>query len=135
MKEMKKEEFPTFLNEQPAIIFGRTGRELLIIACGLSAAYLLWQQLRPLERGIGGILLALCVSVLPAIAAAVVALVPVACRPMEEWFVVWGLFLLTPKLYLYDEETCERVDQQMLTGEEARGWALRAAISNADDDD
>ena len=35
---MQKEEFPTFLNEQPTIIFGRTGRELLIIVCGIVGA-------------------------------------------------------------------------------------------------
>jgi len=39
---MNKEEFPTFLNEQPKVIFGRTGRELLIIVLGIIGAYTLW---------------------------------------------------------------------------------------------
>jgi hypothetical protein len=39
---VQKEEFPTFLNEQPTIIFGRTGRELLIIVCGIVTGYTTW---------------------------------------------------------------------------------------------
>jgi hypothetical protein len=39
---MKKEEFPTFLNEQPTVVFGRTTRELLIISIGLAGGYLIW---------------------------------------------------------------------------------------------
>ncbi len=41
---MKKEEFPTFLNEQPTVVFGRTTRELLVILVGLTGAYLVWTK-------------------------------------------------------------------------------------------
>jgi len=48
---MKKEEFPTFLNEQPTVVFGRTTRELLVILVGLTGAYLVWTNIGALMPG------------------------------------------------------------------------------------
>jgi hypothetical protein len=99
---MKKEEFPTFLNEQPAIIFGRTGRELLVIVVGLGAAYLSWLRLGNFTGNIiisdvvKGIL-----AVLILIAAGIVTFIKVATRPLEEWAFVWIFYILVPKVYLY----------------------------------
>ncbi len=100
---MQKEEFPTFLNEQPVIIFGRTGRELMVMAIGASLAYLLWLDLDKVlgrvslgEMVIKGII---CAAVI--ILSLIVALVNVAGRPLEEWATVGVLYFLMPKVYLY----------------------------------
>jgi hypothetical protein len=100
---MKKEEFPTFLNEQPTIIFGRTGRELLIIAVGLGLAYLSWLRIGSIVPGsplattiLKGILAAIIV-----VGGVIVAFVKVATRPLEEWAFVWLFYVITPKTYFY----------------------------------
>jgi hypothetical protein len=100
---MKKEEFPTFLNEQPTIIFGRTGRELLVIAIGLGLAYFSWLRIGSLVPGsplatnfIKGLLAAIL-----AVGGVVVAFVKVATRPLEEWAFVWLFYIITPKTYFY----------------------------------
>ncbi len=119
---MKKEEFPTFLNEQPTIIFGRTGRELLIIAIGLSMGYMLWGHLSAIISGatFATTALKLLLTIIPIIISAVVALTSVGGRPLEEWAFVGIFYFLTPKVYIYmpfeekemdDEEIANLVKQ------------------------
>jgi cobalamin biosynthesis protein CobD/CbiB len=98
---MKKEEIPTFLNEQPTIIFGRTGRELLIIICGIVAGYAVWNSVQTFVSGIGGRLLSGVLAAIPAILSLIVALMSIGDRPLEEWFFVWLLYVCIPKIYLY----------------------------------
>ena len=115
---MKKEEFPTFLNEQPTVVFGRTGRELLILASGLSAGYSIWQNISKTVVGPGGIVLGIAIAAIPVIIAAVVALVSIAGRPLEEWFFVSVLYAFMPKLFIYiqieedDEYSDDQVEMQ-----------------------
>ena len=97
----KKEEFPTFLNEQPTIIFGRTGRQLLIMVMGLVGGSGLWSALKDIRPGIGWMVLTWTLTAIPILISLVVALVPVAERGLEEWFFVWLFYCITPSLYLY----------------------------------
>ena len=100
---MKKEEFPTFLNEQPAVIFGRTARELLIIIVGLSTGYLLSQSVGNAIAGseTAGIALKVAIAAIPLTLSVIVAFAKVATRPLEEWGLVWLFYSLIPKVYLY----------------------------------
>lgn len=111
---MKKEEFPTFLNEQPSVIFGRTERELLIMACGIVLGYTTWQNLKGLIPGVGGEALAIVLALLLVALSIVVALVSIGKRPLEEWFFCWLLYVMVPKVYLYKplEDEAEQVDLQ-----------------------
>lgn len=110
---MKKEEFPTFLNEQPTIIFGRTGRELLVIVIGLGLGFLLWVNLGSFIGGnvvvsdiVKGILVAILI-----VTAGIVAFFKIATRPLEEWAFVWLFYSIIPKIYLYiPEEVSVMVD-------------------------
>jgi hypothetical protein len=97
---MKKEEFPTFLNEQPTIVFGRNARELLVIVCGSSVGYLIWTSMGSLP-GAGWQVVRIALVALAVLFALIVALVPIASRPMEEWFFAWLVYHSMPKLYLY----------------------------------
>lgn len=100
---MKREEFPTFLNEQPTIIFGRTARELLIMAIGLSTGYLLWLNLGAVLPGMSigvTILKGFCALVVVGLSA-IVALLYIAGRPLEEWIFVAVFYFLIPKVYIY----------------------------------
>lgn len=100
---MKKKEFPTFLNQRPAIVFGRTGRELLILAIGLSLGYLSWLKISSsltssllLTDAIKTIIAALFVA-----GALVVTFIKIATRPLEEWALVWVFYLFIPKVFIY----------------------------------
>jgi hypothetical protein len=100
---MKKEEFPTFLNQRPAIVFGRTGRELTIITIGLTLGYLVWQNISAsltssvaLTSAIRLIAAAIFVA-----GALVVAFIKIATRPLEEWAIVWVFYLIIPKVFIY----------------------------------
>jgi hypothetical protein len=100
---MKKEEFPTFLNEQPTIIFGRTGRELLILGIGATLAYMTWIRLGLIipGGGLGMMVLKALVTAIPIVISAVVALMNIAGRPLEEWAFAGLFYFLIPKVYVY----------------------------------
>lgn len=99
---MKKEEFPTFLNEQPTVVFGRTTRELLVILIGLTGAYLVWTNMGLfLGSGIGALLIKGLFSTVPVIGSLIVAFIKIASRPLEEWGAIGVFYFLTPKVYLY----------------------------------
>jgi len=100
---MKKTEFPTFLNEQPTVVFGRTMRELMVIMIGMGLTYAVWANLTVLLPGSGiGITLFKTLWVILIMSATiVVALVKVASRPLEEWALVGFFYCCTPKVFLY----------------------------------
>jgi hypothetical protein len=100
---MKKEEFPTFLNQRPAIVFGRTGRELIIITIGLSLGYLAWLNISSSLTSSPALTAAikLFVAALFVAGALVVAFIKIATRPLEEWALVWVFYLLIPKVFIY----------------------------------
>ncbi len=103
---MKKEEFPTFLNEQPTIVFGRTGRELLIVAIGLGFAYLSWLRLgTPVAHNVfvSDILKGIIAAVF-VIAALIVAFIKFATQPLEQWAFIWLFYAIIPKVYIYTPE-------------------------------
>jgi cell division protein FtsW (lipid II flippase) len=112
---MKKEEFPTFLNEQPTIIFNRTGRELLLMAVGATVAYSSWIDLGNVVHGniIVVNLVKGLVALIVVVIALLVAFVKVAQRPLEEWAMVWVLYVITPKVYIYTPvEESVQIDEQ-----------------------
>jgi hypothetical protein len=109
---VKKEEFPTFLNEQPTVIFGRTGRELLIIVCGIVAAYSVWANLKDTVGGVGGQVLSGFLAALIVIIALVIALTNIASRPLEEWIVVWLTYAVMPRVYMYQQPE-EEIDEDL----------------------
>ena len=130
---MNKEEFPTFLNEQPTIIFNRTGRELLLMAVGAIMGYSLWIDLGNVLHGnvvvvnVVRVLVALLVATL----AVVIAFVKVARRPLEEWAMVWVLYVITPKVYIYTpvEESVEMDEQSYANAMD------KIASASGDDED
>src|SRR5690242_3204943 len=132
---MKKEEFPTFLNQRPAIVFGRTGRELIIITIGLTVGYLVWQNISssltsspPLTAAIRLIIAALFVA-----GALVVAFIKIATRPLEEWALVWVFYLFIPKVFIY-MPTEEIVLPETQDKEEERG-KVQGRREEDDDDE
>jgi hypothetical protein len=109
---VKKEEFPTFLNEQPTIIFGRTGRELLIIVCGIVAAYSVWANVNDSMKSIGGQVLSGFLAAVIVIIALVIALTNIGSRPLEEWIVVWLTYVVMPRVYMY-QPLEEEIDEDL----------------------
>jgi hypothetical protein len=121
---MKKEEFPTFLNEQPTVVFGRTTRELLIILVGLTGAYLVWSNAGALIPGpdVGVVIIKGLLAIVPLVGSIVVAFVKIASRPLEEWAAIGVFYFLTPKVYLYmpleepgENESSVNMSQYQLT--------------------
>jgi hypothetical protein len=133
---MKREEFPTFLNESPTIIFGRTGRELLIITIGLGFGYLLWLRLGVFIAGnviisdvVKGIF-----AVIILIGALIVAFMKVATRPLEEWALAWVFYIIIPKVYLYRPAE-ETVYIERAMEEEKKRASVKPASHDEEDDD
>lgn len=129
---MKKEEFPTFLNEQPTIIFGRTGRELLIIACGLVLGLRVWGDMGALLPGFAGTLLGILLASIIVIASLVLALVKVGYRTLEEWIFSWFIFIASPKVYMYRPWE-EDIEYQVNAADNAQPRVKRAIDLDMDD--
>lgn len=98
---MKKEEFPTFLNEQPTVVFGRTARELLVFVAGVLLGYVVWSSMADLVPGPAWMVFTGIMTAVPIVISVIVALFPVAQRPLEEWFLVLLFYVAVPKVYLY----------------------------------
>jgi hypothetical protein len=128
---MKKEEFPTFLNEQPTIIFGRTGRELLIIVCGLVLSLRIWGDMSNLLPGFAGSFLGILLAIIIVIAFLVLALVKVGYRPPEEWIFAWFIFIASPKVYMYKPWE-EDVEYQAEVADSTRQLIKQAASLDMD---
>jgi Flp pilus assembly protein TadB len=101
---VQKEEFPTFLNEQPTIMFGRTMRELLVITIGCTLAYVSWQDLSGLSFGAGTVIIRVIIAAILIVLSIIVALIKVAGRPLEDWAFVLVFYFLTPKVYIYMQQ-------------------------------
>ncbi len=132
---MKKEEFPTFLNEQPTIIFGRTGRELLIIAIGLGMAYISWLRLGSVihGNGLGTGIVKVVISLIVVAIAATIAFVKVATRTLEEWGFIWLFYTIVPKTYIYlPEEEGEPSNEE--SDEQKKRTQVKKYSINDDDD-
>lgn len=128
---MRKVEIPTFLNEQPTVIFGRTGRELLIIACGAALAYNVWSSVN-LAGAFSSIVVHVALTALPVLLSFGVAIISIAGRPLEEWAFVLLLYMFVPKLYQYVPFDSE---EQVKKGESLsmRKRVLKAWASNEDE--
>lgn len=127
---MKKEEFPTFLNQQPTVVFGRTGRELLIIVCGIVAGYSLWSSIHTLLRDPWWMIVSLLLSILLGSISLIVALVPVAERPLEEWAMCWLLYRSSPRVFLYEPQ-----EEELWPAEEQVRRTSRDELVHADPDE
>ena len=129
---MKKEEFPTFLNEQPKIIFNRTGRELVLIGVGATLAYSLWIDLGNVVHGnvIVVNLVKGLVALIVVVIALLIAFMKVAKRPLEEWAIVWFFYVLIPKVYIYTpvEESAQLDEQSYMD-------AMDKIVSRSSDED
>lgn len=130
---MKKEEFPTFLNQRPAIVFGRTGRELLILTIGLTLGYLSWLDISSSLTGsqILTDVIKIIIAAIFVVGAAVVAFIKIATRPLEEWALVWVFYAFIPKIFIYMPEE-EIVLPETLNKEKERE---KFKTSSEDDDD
>jgi hypothetical protein len=131
--KVKKEEFPTFLNEQPTIMFGRTGRELLVIAVGLSLAYSGWSSLDGSDPT--SMVLRIAIAILPVAFSAAIAFVSIAGRPLEEWVLVLAMYMAIPKVFLYSpfEEDEEVASSRKATGK--RKFLFNLASTTDEEDD
>jgi hypothetical protein len=130
---VQKEEFPTFLNEQPTIIFNRTGRELLLIAMGATLAFGTWVDLGNVVHGniiVVNVVKGLVAFIEVAIVL-MIAFVKVATRPLEEWAMVWLFYVLIPKVYIYTpvEESVQFDEQSYIDAMD------KIVSSNSDEDD
>jgi hypothetical protein len=101
---MKKEEFPTFLNEQPTVAFGRTTRELILILLGVSLAYLVWLLMGHIIPGddLAARIMKGTVAAIPLAGLITVAFVQIASRPLEIWGIIGLMYFFTPKVFTYD---------------------------------
>jgi hypothetical protein len=98
---MKKVEFPTFLNEQPAIIFGLTTRQILVLICGVLAGYSVWSATTPLLNQVAWHIGCTVLGCSLFLLSLVVAKVSIGAKHLEEWVCIWFLYALMPKIALY----------------------------------
>ena len=116
---MKKVELPTFFETQPTIIFRRTGRELIIILCGIALGYYMWSCIT--SHSIAATVLRIFLMAIPIVTSVLVALISIAERPLEEWALILLLYAFTPKFYQYipfdGEEESQAREQTVLYGQ------------------
>ncbi len=84
------------------VVFGLTARQLLILLIGCSASYDVWLQLHALNpHHVLLLILRVSIAGLPTAAAAALALILVASRPLEVWLLVLFRYWQQPRVYLW----------------------------------
>ena len=79
-----------------------TARQLLLLLIGCSLGYNLWLHLGVLEAlALPGQLLRIALALVPAVCAAILALISVADRPLEVWLLVLVRYWQRPRVYLW----------------------------------
>lgn len=101
LDEIRRVEVPTFLEEQPRILFGRTGRELVFLTAGCVTSAAIWQWLITSSREVSSIIIAGIVTALPMLVAVALAFLRIGGRMMEEWLLILLAYVFVPKRYLY----------------------------------
>jgi hypothetical protein len=93
---------PTHMAMPDRIVFGLTGKQLLITLIGCSIGYDIWLHLSALLMyGIVGLIARLICSLVPAGVALSAAVITVAGRSLEVWALVAWRYLLQPKIYVW----------------------------------
>ena len=93
---------PTHMRLPDKVVFGLTARQLLILLVGGSASYDLWLQLHALNpHTVLGLIVRLCLAVLPLALAAALALISLASRPLEVWLLVLFRYWQQPRDYVW----------------------------------
>lgn len=93
---------PKHMRFPDKVVFGLTARQLLILLIGCSASYDVWLQLHALSSHHTLLLvLRLSIAVLPTAAAAALALISVASRPLEVWLLVLFRYWQQPRTYVW----------------------------------
>jgi hypothetical protein len=90
----KTVEVPLLLKQQVKILYRLTGRQLLILTCGLAIGFSLWESLPILQKSV---VAASIVGSVCALLSGILAFMNLDARPLEEWFVIILLWLLTPE--------------------------------------
>ncbi len=91
--ELEAVEVPLLLKQEPAILFGMTGRQVLVIVCGLAIGFSLWQSL-PFFQSFVGIILLVCLCGIPTL---LVAFLKIGTRPLEQWAFIVLAWMLVPE--------------------------------------
>jgi len=93
---------PTHMHIPDKVVFGLTTRQLLILLIGCSAGYDLWLQLHALGVStVVGLIIRVGIALLPVVAALALALLSVAGRPLEVWFLVLLRYWREPQTYVW----------------------------------
>lgn len=120
---MKKVELPTYFETQPKIIFGRTGREIIIVLCGIALGYYMWSCIT--SHTVAASALRIFLMAIPIVTSVLVALVSIAERPLEEWALILLFYAFAPKFYQYmpfdREEESQANEQTVLSGQALSG--------------
>jgi hypothetical protein len=105
---------PTHMNLPDKVVFGLTARQLLLLLVGCSLGYNLWLHLGALDAlALPGQMLRIVLALVPAVCAATLALISVADRPLEVWFLVLVRYWQRPRIYVWRSlRLCEYQQQR-----------------------
>jgi hypothetical protein len=108
------------MNLPDKVVFGLTARQLLLLLIGCSLGYNLWLHLSALEAlAFPGQVLRMALALVPAALAATLALISVADRPLEVWFLVLVRYWQRPRIYLWRSQRMSERQQQRSEREHA----------------
>ena len=108
-----KHTVPTHMNVPDKVLtmgsVSLTARQFLILLIGSSIGYNLWHQLHALSLYTPplGLVLRVCLALVPALLALAFALTQVAGRPLEVWFFVLLRYCCQPKRSVWRSVRCE----------------------------
>ncbi len=104
---------PTHMNLPDKVVFGLTARQLLLLLVGCSLGYNLWLHLGVLDTlALPGQVLRIALALVPAVCAATLALISVADRPLEVWFLVLVRYWQRPRIYVWRSLRMSEQQQQ-----------------------
>jgi hypothetical protein len=104
---------PTHMNLPDKVVFGLTARQLLLLLIGCSLGYNLWLHLDALDAlALPGQVLRIALALVPAGLAIAMALISIADRPLEVWFLVLLRYWQRLRIYVWRSLRMSEQQQQ-----------------------
>jgi len=92
-EDLEPVEIPLLLKQQARILFGLTGRQVLVLTCAIAISFSLWQSITVFQS-LPGLILLGCICLIPAV---LLAFLKIGSRPVEQWLFVLLTWMMQPE--------------------------------------
>lgn len=98
---MYRHNIPIHLDQQDHLLVGLTARQVLLVGCGASLSYTLFNTTASLIPSLWGLILGAALAIFILCSSLLVSFLRPKGREIEQWAIIALLYLASPKIFLW----------------------------------